>query len=335
MIPHTAITWQSQSWQQQLSNAISDGAKLRARLGLDEQAFAQRFGAADFPLRVPEHFVSLMEAGNLEDPLLLQVLPQAAEALVVPGFGRDPVGEQGGEEGIPGLLHKYHSRVLLVVTAACAIHCRYCFRRHFPYAEHRQDRAGWQRALDYIAADRSITEVILSGGDPLVANDVVLAELVANIAAIPHVQTLRIHTRLPVVLPDRIDERCLAWLSRDNLTVVMVIHSNHPRELSPELAAAMAAVRDAGVTLLNQSVLLKGVNDSLEVLVELSEKLFQMQVLPYYLHLLDRVHGAAHFEVEEAEARQLHHSLQGRLAGYLVPKLVREVAGAPSKLPVI
>lgn len=286
----------------------------------------------EFPLRVPRGFVARMRKRDPQDPLLLQVLPRARELDPVPGFSIDPLGEHRVSPR-PGLLHKYHGRALLVVTGACAVHCRYCFRRHFPYDGHVGTER-WVAALEHLAADPSITEVILSGGDPLVVSDRRLSRLARDIAGIGRVRRLRVHSRLPVVLPERVDGDLLDWLCGTRLTPVMVIHANHPREIDERVEEALRRLRDAGVTVLNQTVLLAGVNDDATALVELSERLFDAGVSPYYLHALDPVAGAAHFEVPEARARELARELAARLPGYLVPRLVREVEGAPAKVPV-
>jgi EF-P beta-lysylation protein EpmB len=272
-----------------------------------------------------------MHRGDPQDPLLRQVLPLAAECLSAPGFAIDPVGDLAAMTA-PGVLHKYHGRVLLAVTGACAVHCRYCFRRHFPYAEANASSDHWTAALSYVAGDASVREVILSGGDPLAMGDRRLADLVRQLAQVDHVERLRIHTRLPIVVPARVTAALTDWLVGTRLKPVVVVHANHANEIDAAVQAALAHLRSSGVTLLNQSVLLRGVNDTVESLAALSESLFAVGVLPYYLHLLDRVQAAAHFEVEELRARQLLAGLAARLPGYLLPRLVREVAGAPGKL---
>jgi EF-P beta-lysylation protein EpmB len=289
----------------------------------------------EFPLRVPRSFVARMRRGDPRDPLLLQVLPTAAEMAPAPGFSEDPLAEASASP-VPGLLHKYRGRVLLVATGACAVHCRYCFRRHFPYAEHRPWGEGWRPALDHVAADPTVEEVILSGGDPLAVADDKLAWLAAAAAAIPHLRRLRVHTRLPIVVPERVDAGLLGWLGdgASRLRKVVVVHANHPREVDGEVLAALGRLRAAGVTVLNQAVLLRGVNDRVSVLRRLSETLFNAGVMPYYLHLVDRVRGAAHFEVDEATARDLLGGLTRELPGYLVPRLVRELPGVAAKVPV-
>jgi len=233
---------------------------------------------------------------------------------------------------VPGVLHKYHGRVLLMATGACAVHCRYCFRRHFPYAEANPVVDRWRQALDYIAGDDSIAEVILSGGDPLSMSDRRLADLTRRLDAIPHLRRLRLHTRLPIVLPERVNDELLDWLGATRLKTAVVVHANHANEIDSSVIAALSRLKASGAELLNQSVLLRGVNDSTEALMALSEKLFEAGVLPYYLHLLDKVQGAAHFEVEETAARCLMAELSRQVPGYLVPRLVREIPGAPGKV---
>lgn len=333
MIAATPLPGQSNEttphWRRALAEAITDPVQLCSELDLDP-ALVCTTAALGFGLRVPRGFVARMRRGDPHDPLLLQVLPQGAESAPAPGFTLDPVGDLTSRAA-PGVLHKYHGRALLVATGACAVHCRYCFRRHFPYADDSALHGGWSAALAHVQADASIAEVILSGGDPLSLSDRRLAQLTDALHRIPHVRRLRIHTRYPVVLPERIDAGLLAWLERTDLQTVVVIHANHAQEIDATVAAACARLAGAGAALLNQSVLLAGVNDSVEALAQLSEALFAMKVLPYYLHVLDRVQGAAHFEVDEARALALHGELAARLPGYLVPRLVREIPGEPAK----
>ncbi len=322
------------TWQRELAAGYRDPAELLRDLGLSASDIPGDVPRrCTFPLRVPRAYARRMRRGDPHDPLLRQVLPTSAEAHAMPGFDCDPVGDQASL-AVPGLLHKYHGRVLLLASAACAVHCRYCFRRHFPYREAGGGTGDLTQALDYVAARSDLREVILSGGDPLVLPDERLRDLVRRLEAIPHLQRLRIHSRLPVVLPSRVDDALLSWLRASRLQVVLVIHANHGNEIDGETAAALTRLRDTGITLLNQSVLLRGVNDDAGELAVLSEKLFAAGVLPYYLHLLDRVQGAAHFEVPAGRARTLHRELRARLPGYLVPRLVQEVAGAPSKQPL-
>lgn len=334
MITRLPESRQAAPWQRLQAAAITDPAVLIERLGLDPALLpAARRAARMFPLRVPAGYVDRMRPGDPNDPLLRQVLPLDAELRETPGFVDDPVGDHAAMK-TPGLLHKYAGRVLLIATGACAVHCRYCFRRHFPYAEASPTRACWRPALDYIAAQRDVAEVILSGGDPLSLGDHRLAELVQALAGIAHVRRLRVHSRTPVVLPQRVDDALLAWLRPGRLATVLVIHANHAREIDGPVREALARLREAGVQLLNQSVLLRGVNDRVEDLLELSETLFDAGVLPYYLHQLDPVRGAAHFQVPDARAADLHHALAARAPGYLVPRLVREIPGAPGKTPL-
>jgi EF-P beta-lysylation protein EpmB len=273
-----------------------------------------------------------MRRGDPVDPLLRQVLPVDREMIAVVGFTADPVGELSSPP-VASVLHKYRGRALVMVTGACAIHCRYCFRRHFPYFDHAA--AGHlEAAVARIAADPGITEVILSGGDPLTVPDLRLEGLVRSLAAIPHVRRLRIHTRFPIVLPQRVDTKLVSWIGDLRVPVVVVVHANHANEIDDEVRRALAALDAAGATLLNQAVLLAGVNDSADALANLSEALFDAGVLPYYLHMLDPVEGAAHFEVSEDEARRLQIELTNRLPGYLVPRLVREVEGTPAKVGI-
>ena len=328
--PSPALRWQ-QAWRE----AVRDPRELLAMLGLDALAEGLSDAAASqFPLRVPRGFVARMRHGDPADPLLRQVLPILDEDRIVPGFALDAVGDGAARRG-GGVIHKYNGRALLVATGSCAVHCRYCFRRHYPYAEDTAAAAGWREAVETIRADASIHEVILSGGDPLSLADHKLAELTDALRGIPHLRRLRIHTRLPIVLPERVDAGLLAWLRGLRWPVAIVVHANHANEFDAAVDAAMAALRDAGATLLNQAVLLRGVNDSLEALADLCERGHAAGVLPYYLHQLDRVAGAAHFEVDDAQALALHAGLAARLPGYLVPKLVREVAGAPGKTPLV
>ncbi|ANX04893.1 EF-P beta-lysylation protein EpmB [Immundisolibacter cernigliae] len=326
-----AVTRVTAPWQRLLAEAIVDPAELLHVLGLPDSLLpAARRGAALFPLRVPAPYLQRIRPGDAADPLLRQVLPLDLECETRPGFSADPLAESAAQP-VPGLLKKYHGRALLIATGACAVHCRYCFRRHFPYADAHAGGSRLEPALAAIAADPNIGEVILSGGDPLTLSDPRLAELAQRLAAIPHIHTLRIHSRLPVVLPQRVNGDLMAWLRRLPLRKVLVLHSNHPAELDAEVDAALAALADAGVTLLNQAVLLRGVNDDADTLATLSERLHRANVLPYYLHLLDRVQGAAHFEVSQTTAEALIDALRARLPGYLVPRLVREIPGEPGK----
>jgi len=333
IIPGTEPLQQPPRWQTLLSQAITDPEELLQALALAPDLLpAARRAAAAFRLRVPRGFVARMRPGDPDDPLLRQVLPLAAEFDEVAGFSHDPLQELEAMP-VPGLLHKYRGRALLTSTGACAVHCRYCFRRHYPYQDANPHRDEAQ-TLAYLRERPDVVEVILSGGDPLTLADAKLARLVDALQAIPHIRRLRIHSRVPVVLPERVDSALLQWLRATRLQVVLVIHCNHPNELDAGVEAAMRELQSGGVTLLNQSVLLHGVNDAAPTLAALSERLFAGGVLPYYLHQLDPVQGAAHFAVSDTTAKTLINQLYEILPGYLVPRLVREVAGHTSKLPV-
>jgi EF-P beta-lysylation protein EpmB len=319
-------------WQTELAQAVTSADELVHALGLDPALLpAARAAAERFSLRVPRGFVARMRYGDANDPLLQQVLPIAAEADLVPSYGPDPVGEAAARRA-PGLLQKYRGRALLITTSACAIHCRYCFRREFDYAGQSGDGVRFREALDAIASDPSLEEIILSGGDPLSLGDSRLTSLTDELAKIPHVRRLRLHTRQPVVLPSRVDAGLIHWLKRLPWPVVFVLHTNHANEIDDSVREACARLRAHGVTLLNQTVLLKGINDDASTLSALSRALFDAGVLPYYLHVLDRVTGAAHFDLPEQRAQEIAGELAAHLPGYLVPRLVREVEGAPAKL---
>jgi EF-P beta-lysylation protein EpmB len=271
-----------------------------------------------------------MEPGNRQDPLLLQVLPQQQERVSVAGFGADPLAERVSNPR-QGLIHKYRDRVLLIASGGCAINCRYCFRRHFPYQQNQLGPEQWQQVLDYIQTHTELREAILSGGDPLVTPDSRLSRMIEQLATIDHLQRIRIHSRLPIVIPERVTHALVTALTATRLQPVIVLHCNHANEVNDEVRAAIARLRSAGITVLNQAVLLRGINDSVAAQQQLSETLFSSGVLPYYLFVLDPVAGAAHFDVPDAEAQQLVGELQARLPGYLVPRLAREIPGQPSK----
>ncbi len=333
MIPATSPSAQLADWRQAWRDAVTDGRELLDLLDLGHLAGRLPAGDAGFALRVPRGFVARMRRGDPDDPLLLQVLPQLVETEAVPGFGLDAVGDMAAR-GAHGVLHKYHGRALLIASGACAVNCRYCFRRHFPYGEEIAAAAQWREALDYLRGHDDVGELILSGGDPLSLSTAKLVELSRGMAGIGHLKRLRIHTRLPVVLPERVDAALCEWLAGLPQQKVVVIHANHANELDATVAAACERLRAAGAVLFNQSVLLRGVNDEVDALADLSERLFACGVVPYYLHQLDRVQGAAHFEVDDARARELAAGLRARLPGYLVPRLVREVAGEDGKRPL-
>ncbi len=334
MILRSAPTWQPPSWRRLLAQAFRDPAELLAYLDLDPALLpAAQSAAPTFGFFVPQGFAARMRKGDANDPLLRQVLPLAEELIVTPGYSSDPVGDQAAIQ-LLGVLQKYAGRALVITTGACAVHCRYCFRRHYPYTEGQlspTDLPAWQR---WLAANPEVTEVILSGGDPLMLTDARLRQMSQMLAELPQITTLRLHSRVPVVLPERLDAELLRWVEALPQRLVLVIHANHPHELSPEVEAALAPWRLRGVTLLNQTVMLRGVNDDLATLTQLSQRLFACGVLPYYLHQLDPVQGAAHFAVPDLRAQQLVQSLAERLPGYLVPRLVREISGAKAKQAV-
>ncbi len=335
MITRTAARWQTSDWQSLMKTAIRTLDELCDALDLTiDDLPAAHQAAKDFVVKVPTPFLQRMDKGNPQDPLLLQVLPQAAETRDVDGFIPDPLQEADFNKA-PGLIHKYHGRVLLITNPSCVVHCRYCFRRHFPYQENTPGRKHWQPALDYIQQDTSIHEVIFSGGDPLSANDDYLRELIQAIAAIPHVRTLRLHTRVPVVLPQRITDDLLQTLTNHRLKVLMVLHINHAQEIDTEVSSAARLLKNHGIRLLNQSVFLRGINDSVEDQQALCEKLYETDIEAYYLHVLDRVSGTAHFLCDDSQAKNIYTALAGRLPGYMIPKLVRETAHSHSKTPVL
>ncbi|RBP28357.1 L-lysine 2,3-aminomutase [Marinobacter pelagius] len=325
----------SRSWQELLSGSVTTPEALLERLKLPAESWLEgaRAGHRLFPIRVPEPFIARMTPGDPDDPLLRQVLPRLEETAEVSGFIRDPLQENGAIQTI-GLIRKYRSRALLMVTGQCAINCRYCFRRHFPYEEQRLTPEDREEVLRTLRNSPEINEVIFSGGDPLAVNDRLLARWAEDIARVPHIRRIRLHTRLPVVIPQRVCDALLKWISSSPLQVVIVLHINHPAEIDTPTRRALGYLRAAGATLLNQSVILRGVNDTADILEDLSETLFAAGVMPYYLHAFDPVAGAHHFDVVDNEARQLMRELLKRLPGFLVPKLVREVPGEESKTPL-
>lgn len=336
MIPTTPSARQTsaapRSWQQDFADAITDPTELLTALGLDDAWLpAARRAAALFPLRVPRSFVARMRPADPHDPLLRQVLPLAEETLQIAGYAADPLEEAAAIKA-PGLLQKYAQRALLVTTGACAIHCRYCFRREFPYEAQQSETGRWHEAVAHILADTSLREVILSGGDPLSLSTARLRALTDSLRAAPHLEILRLHTRNAIALPSRVDDALIAWLRELPWRVTIVVHVNHAQELQGDALDSLARLRETGALLLNQSVLLKGVNDEVDTLETLSRTLHAYGVLPYYLHLQDRVNGTAHFEVEEARAREIIDGLARRLPGYLVPRLAREVPGEAAKV---
>ncbi|MDI1232198.1 MAG: EF-P beta-lysylation protein EpmB [Methylobacter sp.] len=333
--PQLEIQHFTKNWQQQLAEAFNNIEDLCRYLQLSPDDLPVSVAASEtFALRVPLSFADSMEKGNPHDPLLRQVLPIKEELLAYPGFNHDPVGDLAAATQT-GVLHKYHGRVLFINTGSCAINCRYCFRRNFPYADLQLSKQKEEAAVQYIQADDSISEVILSGGDPLLLSDARLSRLIQQLNAIKHLKRIRIHSRLPIVLPARITGELINTLTESPKQIVIVVHCNHANEISDRVIAACNLLKTSGITVFNQSVLLKGINDNAKVLCELSERLFSHGIIPYYLHLLDKATGTGHFEVSEQQALILIRQVQATLPGYLVPKLVKEQAGATSKLSIL
>jgi EF-P beta-lysylation protein EpmB len=321
------------SWQKDLQEVITEPKTLLSLVNIDPELYLQHFQARKlFPVRVPLPFIKRIKKGDINDPLLKQVMPLSDEFIVTDGYLADPLKEH--DTVATGLLHKYKNRVLMIVKSGCAINCRYCFRRHFPYQDNSPSKQDWQPALDYITEHTEISEVIFSGGDPLMASDKHLIWLVNKIEQIPHVKWLRIHTRLPVVIPNRITTGLVNLLKNSRLKATMVLHINHGNEINQDFTAALEPLRTARIPLFNQSVLLKGVNDEAKTLINLSEKMFLAGIQPYYLHLFDPVQGAAHFDVKEEVAINIVNEMLTTLPGFLMPRLVREIAGQPNKTPI-
>ncbi|MFT5276661.1 MAG: EF-P beta-lysylation protein EpmB [Glaciecola sp.] len=332
IIPKNTIAVES-NWQKELANCFTTLESLLEFLAIDTKFATENNSARKlFAMKVPRHFAELMKKGDINDPLLLQVLPQKIEYKDTPGFVKDPLKEH--ENSTKGVLHKYTNRVLIIVKGGCAVNCRYCFRREFPYEKNSVNKRQLEEALSYIRNNQQINEVIYSGGDPLMSKDSHLHWLTSELEDIPHIVRLRIHTRLPVVIPSRIDDDFISWFSNSRFQKVLVLHTNHANEVSPQLAEVCSRLRSNGITILNQAVLLKNVNDTVGAQTDLNEKLFSIGVMPYYLHLLDKVAGAAHFDVTIERAREIMCELIKRLPGYLVPKLVTEIGGQPSKTPI-
>ena len=327
MIPPLSLPWSETAWRDEFRQAIRDTKTLEEILELNPHSLDWDDDAS-FPLRIPRGYVMQMRRGDPSDPLLLQVAPRLRERFVQSGFEYDALQERSISSE-PGVLKKYSRRVLLIASGTCAVHCRYCFRRHYPYATDTIARP--LDALKPIEDDHTVSEVILSGGDPLSLSDSRLTELVSAIDEIDHVKRIRFHTRVPVVIPQRITRKLLNLVQGLRTKPIMVFHFNHPKEIMDSTGVATKALLDSGVSLLNQTVLLRDINDCASTLVDLSERLFDIHVLPYYLHLLDKVHGTAHFEVPVERARTILGELCAELPGYLVPRLVREIPGQPSK----
>ena len=322
---------QSLSWQEQLAQAIRKPTDLLEFAGLEADSIGYSQQAIrQFPVRVPYAFANRIKKNDPNDPILRQVFPYKAEEDKATGFINDPLAELNVQP-VNGLLQKYNSRVLSITTGACAVHCRYCFRRHYPYQESSSSSKHWQASLDHIKDDSSIEEVILSGGDPLTLSDRRLQEICASIANIKHIKRIRFHTRLPIVLPARVTTTLLKQITDNDKSIIFVIHSNHANELDNSVSTIIKRLQEFDILVLNQSVLLKNINDSVTALINLSERLIENNVIPYYLHLLDPVAGAAHYDVSLDDAQSLMEEMQARVSGYLVPKLVKEEVGASSK----
>lgn len=322
---------QSLSWQEQLAQAIRQPNELLEYVGLMADSIGYSRQAIDqFPIRVPHAFANRIKRHDPDDPILRQVFPYIDEENEKNGFIKDPLSESGVQP-VQGLLQKYKSRVLSITTGACAVHCRYCFRRHFPYQDSSASGKNWEYGLKYIKNDLSINEVILSGGDPLTLSDRRLTEIFSSLARIKHIKRIRIHTRLPVVLPARITTTLLKQITKNHQSLIFVIHSNHANELDNEVSHVIKLLQKFGILILNQSVLLKGVNDSVETLINLSERLIANNIVPYYLHLLDPVAGASHYNVTMERAQKLIQEMQASVSGYLIPRLVKEEIDATSK----
>jgi len=321
------------NWQKELANVVTCPKVLLEMVGLSSQVHENDIKARSlFPVRVPLPFIKKIRHGDANDPLLLQVMPRHQEFLTKSGFNKDPLLEQDNNQ--PGLLHKYKSRVLVMFKTGCAVNCRYCFRRHFPYQENQLNKRSLIDALSYIKADKNINEVILSGGDPLMAKDDAISWFLDELEQIPQIKRMRIHSRLPVVIPARITEQLCERLAKSPLKIIFVNHINHANEIDSDFKNAMNMLKQANVLLLNQAVILKDVNDTVDAQINLSEALFDANVLPYYLHLLDKVEGASHFDIDEAQAIKIMVELLETLPGFLVPKLVREIGGQKSKTPI-
>ena len=327
--------YQEQNWQSQLSDLITDPLELLTTLQLspDQLLSGAILASEQFKLRVPRAFVAKMNVGDAYDPLLLQVLPHHLELEDHPGFVTDPLGEEAANQ-LPGVLHKYKSRFLLTLTGACAVHCRYCFRRHFPYQENLPKNEDWSKIKAYLENQPDINEVILSGGDPLTLSNRKLTLWIERLESLPQIKFLRIHSRVPIVIPNRVDKELISLLKNSRLRIILVIHSNHPAELDDFTCSKISELVQQQITVLNQAVLLKGVNDSAQILVSLSYRLFEAGVMPYYLHVLDKVKGAHHFDLMSSQVNDIYREVLANLPGYMVPKLVREIAGEKNKTPL-
>jgi len=320
----------TKTWQQDLAEGFNNINDICGYLNISNN-YSHQARTENFPIRVPREFVDRMEKGNLNDPLLKQILPTNNESIIQAGYTDDPVGDVPAMAET-GVIHKYHGRVLLITTGSCAINCRYCFRRNFPYNDFQLSTKKYLNALNYITSHQDISEVILSGGDPLLLNDQKLIALIQKIDLIPHVKRIRIHSRIPIVLPSRITPALCDQLAIIKKDLIMIVHSNHANELNNKVRFACDQLKNTNITLFNQAVLLKGINNDAKQLCTLHEKLFSYKIIPYYLHLLDKTTGTAHFDVPQNEAIDLMNQIKKVLPGYLVPKLVKEQAGAANKI---
>ncbi|WP_425641739.1 EF-P beta-lysylation protein EpmB [Marinomonas gallaica] len=318
-------------WSTELAQAIKSPAELMPLLGLSEQTLPPAAQAmTSFKMLVPRPFVGRMEYGNVNDPLLRQVLADDIEMLPSAGYSKDPL-EEGNHNPQKAIVHKYERRILVITTGTCAVNCRYCFRRHFPYGDNQLAQKEWDSVIDYLTQHPEVNEVILSGGDPLMLKDSQLGPHIEKLNALPQLKRLRIHSRLPIVIPSRINHELLGWINNSRLDIILVLHSNHANEIDQSVAEKVALLKQAGVTVLNQGVLLKGVNDSVEAQVDLSERLFSAGILPYYMFTFDPIEGGAHFDLSVSFAQRLMGQVAEKLPGYLMPKLAKEIPGQPAK----
>lgn len=318
-------------WSTELAQAIKTPAELLPLLGLKAEDLPNAaLAMQSFRMLVPRPFVQRMTYGNPHDPLLKQVLADDIEMQSTAGYSKDPLNESAHTPQ-KAIVHKYERRVLVITTGVCAVNCRYCFRRHFPYGDNQLAQKEWDSVIAYLEQHPEVNEVILSGGDPLMLKDSQLAKQIDRLNALPQLKRLRIHSRLPVVIPSRINAELLAWIQLCRLDVVLVLHSNHGNEIDQTLAEKVSLLKQAGVTVLNQGVLLKGVNDTVEAQVELSERLFAAGILPYYMFTFDPIEGGAHFDLSVEHAQTLMGQVAQKLPGYLMPKLAKEIPGQPAK----
>lgn len=318
-------------WSTELAQAIKTPAELLPLLGLKPQDLPKAAMAMQsFRMLVPKPFVQRMAYGDPHDPLLRQVLADDIEMQTVAGYSKDPLDE-GNHNPQKAIVHKYERRILVITTGICAVNCRYCFRRHFPYGDNQLAQKEWDSVIAYLERHPEVNEVILSGGDPLMLKDSQLAKQVARLEALPQLKRLRIHSRLPIVIPSRINDELLAWIDRCRLDVILVLHSNHANEIDHTIAEKVTSLKQAGATVLNQGVILRGINDTIDAQVDLSEALFAAGILPYYMFTLDPIEGGAHFDISLQQAQQLMGQVAQKLPGYLMPKLAKEVPGQPAK----